>query len=139
MKKFALVLLSVFPYLLSAQYISGYYISLPAVQDFHHFNITNNSDQEGVFTLQAFIDNSVVLEQDSETIDVKKAEDFIQKYGEGKEIQSVNKITMNRGGKELEIFFLGYLDNRDQGRFIVVEEVFNDESKKTTRGVSTKA
>ncbi len=133
MKKLALLTLLVFPLVLSAQFFSGYYVSLPAVEDFHHFKIKHHSEHEGkyegTFSLKAYIGKDVVWEQKAVTIHGEEAEDFIRRYGEGKDILSVHKLKMMWDGNEWEFFFLGYLDKKNHGRFIVVEEIFNDETE----------
>ena len=139
MKKIALIiwllLLIVFmlPSTVTAQFFSGYYSSEPQVEGFHHFKIKHHQEHEGkyegVFSMKAYVADHLVWEREAVTIHGDEADRMVADYGEGKEIVSVHKLRMLWDGVEWDFFFLGYLDAKGHGRFIVVEEIFSDETE----------
>lgn len=103
------------------------------MEGFDHFEIRHEQgDQgkfEGVFTLHAYVDHMEMWAEEAVTITGEEADYFIEKYGEQRTIVSVHKMKILWDGLEWEFFLLGYLDRDDHGQFIVVEELFSDESE----------
>lgn len=132
MKKVVLLALLFTPSLVFAQFFSGYYESEPKMEGFDHFSIKHRhgdeSKYEGVFTLHAYIGHTEMWSQDAETIHGEEADYFVQTYGADKEILSVHKMKLLWDGLEWEFFMLGYKEGHHTS-FIVIEEVFADESK----------
>jgi hypothetical protein len=132
MKKVTLFVLLAFPCLLYAQFFTGYYESEPQMEGFDHFWIKHRHGDEakydGIFTLHAYIGHNEAWSQTAITIHGAEAEGFIEKYGEGKDILSVHKMKLLWDGLEWEFFMLGFKEEHHTS-FIVVEEVFSDESE----------
>jgi hypothetical protein len=116
-----------------AQFFSGYYVSDPQLEGFHHFKIKHDHGDagkyEGVFNLKGYMHKDVLWDQEAVTIHGEEADYFIEKYGEERNILSVHEMKMMWDGNEFVVVMLGYLDEKDHGRFVVVEEIFNDESE----------
>lgn len=133
MQKVVLGILLLSPLYLSAQFFSGYYQSNPQMEGFDHFEIKHHQGDEGkyegVFTLHAFVDHQEMWSQSAQTIHGEEAQYFIEKYGDDQEILSVHKMKIEWDGLEWEFFMLGMLDEHNHGKFIVIEELFNDESE----------
>jgi hypothetical protein len=127
------------PYFLLAQFFSGYYESTPLMEGFDHFEIKHLHGEEGryegVFTLHAFVGDDEMWSEEAVTIHGEEADYFISQYGEGRDILSVHKMRILWDGLEWEFFLLGYMDHRDHGRFIVVEELFTDASETQLKDV----
>ena len=121
------------PYVLSAQFFSGYYESTPQMEGFDHFEIDHEHGDEGrydtFFTLHAYVDHQEMWAEEAVTITGEEADYFIETYGEERAILSVHKMKILWDGLEWEFFLLSYLDKDDHGKFIVVEELFTDETE----------
>ncbi len=76
--------------------------------------------------MKAYVDDVMVWKRDAVTITGEEADYMVENYGEGKDILSVHKLKMLWDGVEWDFFFLGYLDSKGHGRFVVVEEIFSD-------------
>jgi hypothetical protein len=133
MKKVVLYLTILVPNLLFAQFFSGYYESEPRMDGFDHFVIKHKHGDEGryegVFSLHAYVGHDEMWSEHAVTIRGEEAQYFIDKYGKGNDIVSVHKMKIYWDGLEWEFFMMGYLDEHNHGRFIVVEELFADEEE----------
>ena len=130
MKKVVLFGCLIAPFWLFGQFFSGYYESTPKMEGFDHFEIKHQHGDEGryegVFTLHAYVGHDEMWSEEALTIHGEEAENFINLYGEGRDILSVHQMKILWDGLEWEFFLLGYLDDRQHGQFIVVEELFTD-------------
>ena len=133
MKKVAFILWAISPILTQAQFFSGTYQSTPSMESFDHFKIKHKHGDEGKyeghFDVHAFVGHDEIFQQTAETIHGSLADQIIKDYGEGKNILSVHEMKVFLDGVEWEVFLLGYLDQHKHGQFIIVEEVFEDESE----------
>lgn len=140
MNRMALVLLFSIPTFLQAQFFSGYYQSEPRMEGFDHFIIRHQHGDEGkyegIFTLHAFVDGMEMFAYPAETVKGEEAQYFIDRYGSQKDILSVHKMKIMWDGVEWEFFMLGYLDKQGHGRFVVVEEIFDDEEESTLLSIN---
>jgi hypothetical protein len=133
MKLYIFLIVLFLPIAVFAQFFSGKYVSAPEMEGFDHFEIKHKHGDEGgfegIFDLHAFVAHQEMWSQPAITLHGVEADSFVQKYGEGKDILSVHKMKILWDGFEWEFFLLGYLDSKGHGEFIVVEELFSDETE----------
>lgn len=126
----AFILTSLF---VKAQYYSGYYVSDPQVHSFHHFKIKQEKDEskiEGDLLVHAYCDKNELWEQRATLIDDQEQRQYlINTYGNGKKIVSLHFLKFLWDGNEWEYFLLGYLGEDKHRHFVVIEEIFNDETE----------
>lgn len=141
MKKLIIVCGLALPLALNAQFFTGNYVSEPQVEGFDRFYIKHNHGDEGryegVFSLKGFMGKYQMWVERAETIHGDEADKMIKEYGGGLDILSVHKMKMMWDGVEWEFFLLGYLDEKNHGAFVVVEELFTDETETTLLELNT--
>lgn len=117
----------------SAQFYTGYYVSDPQVHSLDHFKIKQahgHTKLDGDLTIHAFIDHEEMWEQTAHAVeDEMKKSKLISAYNHGEEIISTHILKFMWDGNEWEYILLGYLEEDGHRHFIVIEEVFNDESE----------
>lgn len=127
---FALILLSLAGY---SQYYSGYYVSQPQVHSFDHFKIKQDKNEvktDGDLVIHAFYGKKLeIWEMRGELVDAQQEAYLISEYGQGKDIISVHSLKFMWDGNEWEYFLLGYLGEDKHRHFVVIEEIFNDETE----------
>ena len=133
MKTFTILLLSLLASYASAQYYTGYYVSDPQVHAFDHFKIKHKHDHtklDGDLTIHAFINHNELWEQTAHFVsDENLRKKLISDYSHGEEIISVHLLKFLWDGNEWEYIMLGYIAPDNHRHFIVVEEIFNDETE----------
>ena len=118
-----------------SQVYSGYYVSAPQVHSFDHFKIkqekNDHSKLEGDLEMHAYCSKKEELwEMTAEFVQDSKRRDYlIEEYGNGKDIISVHELKFLWDGNEWEYFMLGYMGEDKHRHFVVIEEIFNDESE----------
>ncbi len=109
-----------------AQHLTGYYESDPPMENYDHFKIHH---KKGQLVVRAFIKNGELWSTLAYEIDDVEADYFIKKYGQEKDVTSVHQLKVLLDGLDWEFFLLAYKDTNNKNRFIVVEEIFMDETK----------
>ncbi len=130
----ATITLSIAALFAFSQSYTGYYVSAPQVHSFDHFKMKQQKDEskvEGDIELHAYCSKrdelwemTAVLVSDEEQRDY-----LISEYGEGKDIVSVHFLKFMWDGNEWEYFLLGYKGLDRHRHFVVIEEIFNDETE----------
>lgn len=117
----------------SSQYYSGYYVSDPQVHAFDHFKIKHKHDHtktDGNLVIHAFMGHDELWVQTAHFVtEDDLREKLITEYSHGEEIISVHVLKFLWDGNEWEYILLGYLANDNHRHFIVIEEIYNDESE----------
>ena len=118
----------------SAQFYTGYYMSDPQVHSFDHFRIRQAKSEEGKLQgdlqIHAYEEKIELWTQTAHYVtDKTHYNDFVAKYNYGKEIISVHQLKFMWDGNEWEYVLLGYVATDKHRHFIVIEEIFNDESE----------
>lgn len=136
MKRFAATFLFAFASLFSfGQFYTGYYVSQPQVHSFDHFKIKqrkmDDSKIKGDLEIHAYCSKKDQLWEMSASFieDENKRALLVEEYGEGKDIISVHFLKFLWDGNEWEYFLLGYLGEDKHRHFVIVEEIFNDETE----------
>lgn len=109
-------------------------MSEPQVHSFDRFKIKQEKDDsklEGDMILHSFCTKKQELwEMKAEFVDDKEQRDYlIKEYGGDREIVSVHILKFLWDGNEWEYFLLGYHGRDKHRHFVVVEEIFNDETE----------
>lgn len=117
----------------NAQYYTGYYVSAPQVHSFDHFKIKQekaDSKLQGDLSIHAFDgklelwnQTAAFVEDDNERLKI------VESYQHEKEIVSVHVLKFMWDGNEWEYIMLGYMGDDNHRHFIVIEEIFNDETE----------
>ena len=110
----------------SAQHLTGYYESEPQMENYDHFKIHHKQDE---LEVKAYIGSGELWTTVATEITDDQADYFIKKYGIGKEITSVHVVKIVFDGLDWEFFLLAHQDERGKNSFVVVEEIFLDESE----------
>lgn len=118
----------------SAQFYTGYYVSDPQVHSFHHFKIHQDRDESGKLKgdlhIKAFNEDTYLWKQAAKHVnDQELYAELVDKYSHGEEIISIHMLTFMWDGNEWEYIMLGYIAPDKHRHFIVVEEVFEDETE----------
>lgn len=133
MKSFTTIILLALSYYASAQFYSGYYVSDPQVHSFDHFKIKHEHDHskiDGDLIIHAYIGHNEVWGQKAHFVeDESTREKLITEYGHGEEIISAHILKFMWDGNEWEYILLGYIAADKHRHFIVIEEIFNDETE----------
>lgn len=133
MKKITTLLLFITAFYASGQFYSGYYVSDPQVHAFDHFKIKHKHDHtqlDGDLIIHAYLGHDELWEQTAHYVtDDKKRNTLIADYGHGEEIISCHILKFMWDGNEWEYILLGYIAEDNHRHFIVIEEIFNDESE----------
>lgn len=117
-----------------SQHLTGYYESEPKMEDYDHFKIHH---YHKALEVKAYINGGELWRSLADEVTGEKAEAFIDEYGEGKDITSVHMVNVLLDGLEWEFFLLAYSDEKGKNRFIVVEEIFTDESEEELLEINT--
>lgn len=131
---FTLIIAALFTY---GQYYTGYYVSAPQVHDFDHFKIKQHKDGhtklDGDLEMHAYCSKKDELwEMTAEYVEEEdERNSLIKEYGNGKNIISVHFLKFLWDGNEYEYFLLGYQGDDKHRHFVVVEEIFEDETETT--------
>lgn len=116
-----------------AQFYSGYYVSDPHVHSFDHFKIKHKHDHtqlDGDLIIHAYIGHNEVWEQTAHFVQNElKRKKLIKEYSHEKEIISTHILKFMWDGNEWEYILLGYIGEDKHRHFIVIEEIFNDETE----------
>lgn len=110
-------------------------MSEPQVHSFDHFKIKQekggNSKLEGDLILHSYCTKKQELWEMKAAFvqDDELRAYLIDEYGAGKEIISVHILKFLWDGNEWEYFLLGYRGADKHRHFVVVEEIFNDETE----------
>ncbi len=133
MKKVTTLLLLTTAFYSSAQFFTGYYVSDPQVHSFDHFKLKHKHDQtqlDGDLTIHAYIGHNELWEQTAHFVDddAKRAK-LIEDYNHGEDIISAHILKFMWDGNEWEYILLGYIGQDKHRHFIVIEEIFNDETE----------
>lgn len=130
-------------FLAFSQYYSGYYVSAPQVHSFDHFKIKQTkldySKLEGDLEIHAYCSKKDELWEMTATFvaDETQRNYLINEYGDGKHIISVHALKFLWDGNEWEYFLLGYKGEDKHRHFVVIEEIFNDETETELLAFST--
>lgn len=117
-----------------AQHLIGYYESEPQMEDYDHFKIHH---YHKALEVKAYVEGGELWRSMADEISGDKADYFIENYAEGEEIQSVHFVNVLLDGLEWEFFLLSYTDENGKNAFIVVEEIFTDESETELLEINT--
>lgn len=117
-----------------SQHLTGYYESDPQMEDYDHFKIHHYHKS---LELKAYIDGGELWRSIADEISGEQAQYFIDNYSEGEDVTSVHFVNMLLDGLEWEFFLLAYVDDRGKNAFIVVEEIFTDESEEELLEINT--
>lgn len=116
-----------------AQYYTGYYVSDKKVHSFDHFKIKQdktNDKTHGDLHVSAFAGDKLLWENVMTYVEpASRRNYYVENYGEGREIISVHELKFMWDGNEWEYILLGYHHEDRHRHFIVIEEIFNDESE----------
>ena len=116
-----------------AQVYTGYYVSDPQVHTFDHFKIKHKHDQtklDGDLIIHAYADHDEIWERKALFVsDPQLKNKIITDYSHGEEIISVHLLKFMWDGNEWEYILLGYIAEDEHRHFIVIEEIFNDDSE----------
>jgi hypothetical protein len=127
MKKAGLSLMTLlFSSLLFSQHLTGYYESDPQMENYDHFKIHHKHDH---LEVKAFIGAGELWTTVAMEITDAKKDYFIKKYGKGNDITSVHELKVLLDGLDWEFYLLAYADDKGKNRFIVIEEIFMDETE----------
>lgn len=133
MKSITLLLLLANALCASAQYYSGNYVSQPQVHAFDHFKIKHHHDHsklDGNLLIHAYMEKDEIWAEAAHYVDSEEERNkLIEKYHHGEEIISVHVLKFLWDGNEWEYILMGYLAEDQHRHFIVIEEIFNDESE----------
>ncbi|MEP0987310.1 hypothetical protein [Ekhidna sp.] len=133
MKTVTVILLSILSLCSSAQFYSGYYVSDPQVHSFDHFKIKHKHDHtqlDGDLIIHAYLDNDELWEQSAHYVeDDELRSKLIEDYSHGEDVISVHLLKFMWDGNEWEYILLGYINPDKHRHFIVIEEIFNDETE----------
>lgn len=118
----------------SAQFFTGYYVSDPQVHSFHHFKIHQDRDEsgklKGALHIRAFNEDTYLWNQAAKHVDDKVLyNQLVKKYSHGEDIISVHMLKFMWDGNEWEYIMLGYIAPDKHRHFIVIEEVFEDQTE----------
>ncbi len=117
----------------TAQFYTGYYVSAPQVHAFDHFKIKQSHGHtkvDGDLTIHAYMKHDEIWERTASFVSDKDMRDkLISAYSHGEDVISVHVLKFMWDGNEWEYILLGYLSQDKHRHFIVVEEIFNDESE----------
>ncbi|MEQ9426149.1 MAG: hypothetical protein RJQ09_17125 [Cyclobacteriaceae bacterium] len=110
----------------NAQKLSGYYVSDPQMEDYHHFKVHQEDKAATGLMIKAFTSKSDELwQREARLIHGEEAEFVKRKFATGIVIDSVYKLNILMDGSDWEFYLLGYHDHsKDHGAFKVIEEVF---------------
>ncbi len=115
------------------QFYTGHYVSDPQVHAFDHFKIKHLHDHtklDGDLIIHAYIDHDELWSEKAEYVnDETEREALITEYGHGEEIISAHILKFMLDGNEWEYILLGYIAEDNHRHFIVIEEIFNDDSE----------
>ncbi len=107
-----------------AQHYSGYYVSDPPLEDYHHFKI-HQAHHGSELLVKAFSERGELWEIQAPLLPDSESEKIIEQFAEHADIERVYQISLQVDGGDWEFFLLGYRDHeRDHGAFMVIEEVF---------------
>lgn len=67
----------------------------------------------------------------------EKADYFIENYADGKNIESVHFVNTLMDGLEWQFFLLAYVDGDGKNAYIVVEQIFTDETETELLEINT--
>ena len=109
-----------------SQHLTGYYESDPQMENYDHFKIHHRHDH---LEVRAYIGNGELWTTEALLITDEKADYFIKNYGQGKTITSVHELIVKFDGLDWEFFLLAFKDEKGKNRFIVIEEIFMDETE----------
>ncbi|MEP1032103.1 hypothetical protein [Ekhidna sp.] len=133
MKPFTTLILLIISHFSSAQFYSGYYVSDPQVHSFDHFRIKHEHDHtklDGDLIVHAFIGHNELWEQSAHFVtDDLVRDELIANYGHREDIISAHILKFMWDGNEWEYILLGYMAEDKHRHFIVIEEIFNDETE----------
>lgn len=118
----------------SGQFYTGYYVSDPQVHSFHHFKIHQDRDEvgklHGDLHIRAYNEDTYLWKQAASYVeDQSLYAELVDKYAHGEEIISVHMLKFMWDGNEWEYIMLGYIAPDKHRHFIVIEEVFEDETE----------
>lgn len=111
---------------LFSQHLTGYYESDPQMENYDHFKIHHKHDH---LEVKAYIGNGELWTTVAFEVTDAKKDYFIKKYGQDKAITSVHELKVLLDGLDWEFFLLAYVDDQGKNRFVVVEEIFMDETE----------
>lgn len=112
--------------LLTAQHLTGYYESDPQMENYDHFKIHHYHKS---LEVKAYLASGEIWRSLADEVTGEKADYLIENYSECKDITSVYFVNVLLDGLNWEFFLLAYRDQKGKNRFIVVEEIFTDESE----------
>ncbi|MFY0598352.1 MAG: hypothetical protein JXR03_01690 [Cyclobacteriaceae bacterium] len=117
----------------SAQFFSGYFVSDPPQEEFEHLKIHHHHSKhhkyEGDLSVKAFLEFGELWELKANMIDGEKANFFVERFGRGKEIQTVYEIKIQLDGVEEDFILMGYEGENHHPAFIAIEELFENEKE----------
>ena len=133
MKKVILTTLILSVFSSSAQFYTGYYVSAPQVHAFDHFKIKQshgNTKLDGDLTIHAFIEHKEIWDRTATFVsDDGERERLISTYNHGENVISVHVLKFMWDGNEWEYILLGYIAEDKHRHFIIIEEIFNDDTE----------
>ena len=109
-----------------SQHLTGYYESDPQMENYDHFKIHHKHDH---LEVKAYIGNGLLWTSIAMEITDSKKDYFIKKYGGGHDITSVHNLKVLLDGLDWEFFLLAFKDEKGKNRFVMVEEIFKDETE----------
>lgn len=117
----------------TGQFYTGYYVSDPQVHAFDHFKIKHIHDHtklDGDLIIHAYMGHDELWAERAQYVDGKEERaKLIAEYSHGEDIISVHVLKFMMDGNEWEYILLGYIAKDNHRHFIVIEEIFNDDSE----------
>ena len=133
MKKIILIILIFSALGSKAQFYTGYYVSAPQVHAFDHFKIKQSHGHtklDGDLNIHAFIGHKEIWDRTAEYVaDDEERNRLISDYSHGEDVISVHILKFMWDGNEWEYILLGYIADDKHRHFIIIEEIFNDDSE----------
>ncbi|GEM_PF-7132315 len=121
---YAFTLFSVYA---SAQHYSGYYVSDPPLEDYHHFKIHQEHNGSELL-VKGFSEHNELWSLRAPLLSETESQKLIEQFADHADIEKVYRISLLLDGADWEFLLLGYRDNkRDHGAFKVIEEIFEHE------------
>lgn len=121
---------------LFAQHYSGYYVSDPPLEEYHHFKI-HQKDHGSHLMVKALMGKIELWETEATVLEKNESLPIIEQFANGAEIDFVYELNIAFDGTNWKFFMLSYHDHaRNHGAFKVVEEVFesnDDEADEVKR------
>lgn len=126
---------------LSAQFFSGYYVSDPPQAEFEHLKIHHHHSKhhkyEGDLSVKGFTDYGELWELQAVMISGYKAANFINKFANEIDVQTVYEFKIAIDGIEEDFILMGYEDENGHPAFRAIEEIFKSAKEEALVEIKT--